>query len=77
MVAQVIIRNLDEATVAAWKARAAANGNSLEQELRNLLVRSAKPTPAERVAIADKIRKMSPPITDIDITKLIREDRDR
>ena len=77
MVAQVIIRNLDEATVAAWKARAAANGNSLEQELRNLLVRSAKPTPAERAAIADKIRKMSPPITDIDITELIREDRDR
>ncbi|UCF37500.1 MAG: hypothetical protein JSU96_01120 [Acidobacteriota bacterium] len=33
-VRQVIIRNLDESTVAALKARAAANGKSLAQELR-------------------------------------------
>ncbi len=77
MVAQVIIRNLDDATVAAWKARAAANGNSLEQELRNLLVSGAKPTPAERYARAVQISELSPPITDVDFEELVRRDRER
>ncbi len=37
LMAQVIIRNLDEGTMSAFKARAQAHGRSLEGELRRLL----------------------------------------
>ena len=75
--AQVIIRNLDPEVVRALKERAAVNGHSLEQELRNLLVAAATPTPAERCAIAEKIRAMTKGPIDVDIEALIRADRDR
>jgi plasmid stability protein len=75
-VAQVIIRNLDEATVAALKARAAAKGHSLEKELRRLLTEAAQPT---REAVADdaaEIRRLGNRV-DVDLEALIREDRPR
>jgi plasmid stability protein len=35
--AQLVVRNLDEGVKANLRARAARNGNSLEQEVRNIL----------------------------------------
>lgn len=76
--AQVIIRNLDERVVMALKARAALRGRSLEQTLREILAAAAKPGPAERLAIADGIRAMTPQRREgTDSTTLIREDRER
>jgi len=75
--AQVIIRNLDEATVDALKARAAAHGHSLEQELRLLLFEAASPTRSEVRETASAIRSMTKRRVYLDVDKLIREDRDR
>lgn len=76
--AQVIVRNLDDGVVAALKRKARLHGNSLEQELREVLAAAARPAPEERVAIARRIRAMTPAgIGQSDSTDLIREDRDR
>lgn len=76
VMAQVIIRNLDDRTVSWLKARAAARGRSLEQELRLLLTEAARPTRAEVAEVAGSLRSMSPPVI-LDLEALIREDRDR
>jgi plasmid stability protein len=74
---QVIVRNLDDATIAALKARAAMRGNSLEQELRGILAQAARPGPKERLALADGIRAMTPRKRQSNSTALVREDRER
>ncbi|MGP1678113.1 MAG: FitA-like ribbon-helix-helix domain-containing protein [Burkholderiales bacterium] len=74
---QVIVRNLDDETIGALKTRAAMHGNSLEQELRGILARAAKPGPKERLALADEIRAMTPKKRQSNSTALIREDRER
>jgi plasmid stability protein len=73
---QVIVRNLDDAVIAAHKQRARARGVSLEQQLRDVLAEAARPSRAELVAELRRIRAMTPPGSRIDSTDLIREDRD-
>jgi len=75
--AQVIVRNLEKATVDALKARAAAQGRSLEQELRQLLAAAASPTRSETLHMADSIRALSQHTVAVDLNALLREDRDR
>ena len=75
--AQVLIRNLDDATVNALKARAAARGHSLEQELRLLLAEAAHPTRDEVVRTAAAIRQLESKPIAVDLDALVREDRDR
>jgi plasmid stability protein len=74
---QVIVRDLDDRVVAAWKARAARRGRSLEAELGVILERAAAGrvvdvlearAPAERLragarpcADSDGIRRRMPP----------------
>ena len=77
VVAQVLIRNLDPATVDALKARAAACGRSLEQELRLLLTEAAHPTRQEIVRTAAAIRELGTEPVAVDLDALVREDRDR
>lgn len=74
---QVIVRNLDDETIVALKARAAMRGNSLEQELRGILAQAARPGPKERLALADEIRAMTPRKRQGNSTALVREDRER
>jgi plasmid stability protein len=75
--AQVLIRNLDESVVAALKRKAELHGLSLEQELRAVLTAAARLNSAERLALARRIRAMTPRGVDqTDSTELIREDRD-
>ncbi len=74
---QVIVRKLDDVVIDSLKARAKRRGHSLEQELRNILSKSARLTKDERVALAERIRAMTPPgVAQTDSTQLIREDRD-
>ena len=75
--AQVLVRNLDDQVVTALRRKAELHGHSLEQELRLTLTAAARLTPEERVALARRIRGLTP--TDVeqsDSTKLIRQDRD-
>ena len=74
---QVLIRNIDDDVIERRKAHAAARRQPLEQVLREILSEGARRlTRSERVAIADRIRAMTPrPLTDSS-TDLIRADRD-
>ncbi len=54
--AQVLIRNIPDETVAFFKERAQRNGNSLEQEIRNLLEASRTYTPEEKLAFSRHVR---------------------
>ena len=76
--AQVIVRNLEDGVVAALKRRAQLHGQALEQEFRDILSAAARPKRHERVAIAERIRAMTPAaIEHTDSTESIRQDRDR
>ena len=76
---QALIRNLDDELLADYREIAAANGRSLEAELRDAL-RRAKPVPPSKIKqVRDefaRIRAMTPqgPITPSEV--LIRELRD-
>jgi len=77
IVAQVIVRNLDERIVKALKARAELHGQSLEQELRDILTTACGLAGADRVALASRIRALQPRPLDTGTEALIREDRNR
>jgi antitoxin FitA len=75
--AQVLVRNLDEQVVTALRRKAELHGRSLEQELRVALAAAARLTNDERVALARRVRDMTPPqVTQTDSAELIRQDRD-
>jgi plasmid stability protein len=75
--AQLLIRNLEDDVVEALKKRAAAQGKSLEQSLRDLLRDAALPEVARRLAIIDRIRAMGPQAKrQSDSTRIIRRTRD-
>lgn len=74
----ILIRNLDDDVIAAWKKRADANGRSLQSELHAELSAAVK---AERkraaIEIAARIRMESKPERlGCESWELIREDRD-
>jgi plasmid stability protein len=77
---QVIVRNLDDEVIEQHRARAKMRGVSLEQELRDVLSRAAKPTKEELLAEMDRIRAMTPKpppgVEPVEGWVLIREDRD-
>jgi plasmid stability protein len=74
--AQVIVRNLDDEVVSSLKLKAELKGHSLEQELRDILKQAAGLTKAEKLALIDSIRSMTPRRLEDDSAELIREDRD-
>ena len=74
---QVLIRNVPDAILEAHRARAKAQGRSLEQELRNLIESAAPYTPEERLAAAMRFQALTPAGARSDPAALIREDRER
>jgi plasmid stability protein len=78
LMAQVVIRNIEDDVVERLKARAAAEKKSLEQKLRDVLTEAARPSRAEVLAEVDRIRAMTPPRPPGAplAEDLIREDRD-
>jgi plasmid stability protein len=77
-VAQVIVRNLEQAVVDRLKQRAKLKGCSLEQELRRVITEASKATPEEKVAISRRLRAMTPKgVKQVDSAILLREERDR
>ena len=77
---QVIVRNLEDAVIERHRERARARGVSLEQELRDVLTSTARPSRQELLAEMDRIRAMTPAPKPgqrwISAEELIREDRD-
>ena len=73
--ADILIRNVDEETARRLKERAKATGASLSETARDLLRQNLKPSKAELIEEARRIRAMSP-YSDVDSTDLIRADRD-
>jgi len=77
-VGHVTIHNLDDATLEALRTRADRHGRSLEEELRDIVVQSARRVLSkdEQLALMDRIRSMTPPGRRPLAEDLIREDRD-
>ncbi|MDH3525503.1 MAG: hypothetical protein OES32_18165 [Acidobacteriota bacterium] len=71
------MRRLRKQTVSALKARAAARGNSLEEELRQILTEAARPTAALARATAAAIRALGAQPVTADVEALVRDDRGR
>lgn len=75
--AKVLIRNLDERTVAILKERAARNDRSLQAELQNIVERAAATDVLEGRALAARIRRKLSGRKHSDSAALIAEDRRR
>lgn len=74
---QVLIRNLDDSVLKRLKQKAADQGLSLEESLRQALAEIARPSKDDLIAEQRRIRAMSRPITKRPFAEdLIREDRD-
>ena len=75
--AQVLVRDLDDAAVEKLKARAKRNGRSLEAELRLILEGSARADMPEARRLAERIRAELSGREHSDSVDLVSEDRDR
>jgi plasmid stability protein len=75
--AQVVIRKIDDDAMARLKARARRKGVSLEQELRTILIETARLDEAGFRGRAAALRRKLTGRRHSDSTRLIREDRDR
>jgi antitoxin FitA len=75
--AQVVIRNIDDAAIRRLKARASRKGSSLEKELRTIITDAARVDRSEFRHRAAALRRRLIGRKHSDSTKLIREDRDR
>jgi len=76
-VAKVLIRNLDERTVARLKQRAARNARSLQAELQTIIERAAMVEVVEGRALAARIRRKLSDRKHTDSTALVADDRRR
>jgi plasmid stability protein len=76
--ANVTVRNLDDAVVKALKERARANNRSLEGELRHILTAAARSAgPVDLRALAERIAALTPDRPQTDSVDLLHEDRRR
>ena len=75
--AQVVVRNLDEAVVQRLKERARRHQRSLEGELRVILTEASRSSRQTLAAVADTLRRELAGRWQCDTTATIREDRDR
>ena len=75
--AQILIRNLDEATVERLKQRAAQNGRSLQAEVKMILDQAIQVDPQIARQIAARIREKLKNRQTSNSTDLLREERYR
>ena len=74
--AQVLVRNLDDDVIERLKRKAETKGHSLEQELRDVITAAAPLTGKEKLALARRLRALSPPLHHVDVRAAIRSGRD-
>jgi plasmid stability protein len=73
---QVLVRNLDDQVIERLKHKADLKGHSLEQELREVITAAAQLTAEEKLALAKRLRALSPPMHGVDVRAAIRHGRD-
>jgi antitoxin FitA len=73
---QVLVRNLADEVIERHRARAKARGVSLEQELREVLRRAARPTKDELLDEMARCRALTPLAHRTPAEAIIREVRD-
>jgi plasmid stability protein len=74
--ADLVVRDLEDAVVDRLRQRAADHGVSVEQELREIIAAAVRPTKDEMIAQMRRIRGRTRP-GDFPLAEdLIREDRD-
>jgi antitoxin FitA len=73
---QVLVRNLADEVIERHRARAKARGVSLEQELREVLRRAARPTKDELLDEMARCRALTPHEHRTPAEAIIREVRD-
>jgi plasmid stability protein len=73
---QMLVRDPDDSVIENLKFKAEQKGQSLEQELRELLTAAAPLTPQEKIALIRKERISSPGLKDFDVSAAIRTGRD-
>jgi plasmid stability protein len=74
---QILVRNLDDAVIAALKRLGAASGTSTEEQARRALTRAVgldRAAAAERLA---EVRRLIGRVPGPTAVELLREDRDR
>jgi hypothetical protein len=76
MMPDFLIRGLEETTMSHLKERAAKNGRSLQEEIKDTLRRSTKMTREESLEWMRRSREEFGDHVFDDSTALIREDRD-
>lgn len=74
---QLLIRNLDEATIENLKERAKRHHRSLQGEVKLILEASVRQPEETPLAIAERWQSYFAGRTFSDSTELIREDRER
>ncbi len=74
---QVLIRNLDDHTIASLKRRAQRKGHSLEHELRDILKQAATPTAEERLAAVERVAALQKKPSKLLSEDVIRRIRNR
>jgi plasmid stability protein len=72
----ILIREIDDATVRALKRKADQLKQPVEDVARDILRRAVKLSPEDRRSVADRLRGMTPRPLQTDSTDLIRHDRD-
>jgi len=71
--ANITIRNLEEATKRKLKIRAATNGRSMEQEAREILKRALSQSPKKQSNLAQRIREIFVPLGGVELERVPRE----
>ncbi len=71
-----IVLDLDDGLIRRLKATAELKGRTLEEGIREIIVRAAPLSPEERLALSDRIRAMQAKPSDLLSEDLIREARD-
>jgi antitoxin FitA len=69
----IIIRNLDETTKRKLKVRAAMNGRSMEQEVREILKSTLAQTSKKHVNLAERVRAIFGPLGGVELERPPRE----
>jgi plasmid stability protein len=80
MPAAVTIRQLDDSVKARLRVQAAQHGRSMEEEAREILKAALETKPAERLNLAESIRRRFAPLGGVELKlpqrELIRESPD-
>jgi plasmid stability protein len=71
--ASITIRNLEQDTKRKLKIRAATNGRSMEQEVREILKSALARTSRKHSNLAERIRAIFGPLGGVELERLPRE----